>query len=96
MKRVIIICASLVAGAAASSGMTQDSKITAVTVYGDRALVRREMKLDAVSPEPSTIAEREKPGSLAWRIELKPDEKKTVEFAFSVSYPKGRELTGIE
>ncbi|HOE26836.1 MAG TPA: mucoidy inhibitor MuiA family protein [bacterium] len=52
--------------------------------------------LASASPEPSKIAEWETPGSLAWRLEPAPKEKKTVEFEFTVQYPKEREIEGLD
>jgi len=52
--------------------------------------------LVAATPEPVKIAEQEKPGMLSWKLTLAPGEKKVIEFEFSVSYPKDKDLSGIE
>ncbi|MCX6355496.1 MAG: mucoidy inhibitor MuiA family protein [Candidatus Aureabacteria bacterium] len=52
--------------------------------------------LVAATPEQVKIAEQEKPGALSWKIALAPGEKKVIEFEFSVSYPKDKDLSGIE
>lgn len=54
------------------------------------------VKLEEAAPEPVTIAEREKPGVLSWKLELDPGRKKTIEYEFSVSYPKEKEIDGLD
>lgn len=137
--------------AGAAPGMAVDSTIESVTVYEDRAMVRRvaelalekgeqvirfeglpaslmensvrasgrgsaavtistvtvldqlpvskepeiEVSLEKATPEPSGLREHEKPGVLSWKLELDPGERKTIEFAFSVSYPKEKEIEGL-
>jgi uncharacterized protein (TIGR02231 family) len=50
----------------------------------------------SATPEPVKIEEREKPGTLAWKLDLDPKEKKTIEFEFTVQYPKDRGIEGLE
>ncbi|MEI6633919.1 MAG: mucoidy inhibitor MuiA family protein [Chlamydiota bacterium] len=52
--------------------------------------------LGSATPEPVKIEEREKPGTLAWKLDLEPKEKKTIEFEFTVQYPKDRKIEGLE
>lgn len=52
--------------------------------------------LASAMPEPVKIEEREKPGTLAWKLDLAPREKKTIEFEFTVQYPKDRGIEGLE
>ena len=52
--------------------------------------------LASATPEPVKIEEREKPGTLAWKLDLEPKEKKTIEFEFTVQYPKDRKIEGLE
>ncbi|QWV99134.1 mucoidy inhibitor MuiA family protein [Geomonas nitrogeniifigens] len=45
------------------------------------------------SPKPSEYKED---GTLVWRVELAPAEKKKVSYDLVIEYPKGRELVGLE
>ncbi len=53
------------------------------------------VELDEAKPEPVVIEEKEKPGVLSWELTLKPGEKKTIEFEFTVEYPKDKEISGL-
>ncbi len=53
------------------------------------------VELDETVPEPVVIEDKEKPGVLSWELTLKPGEKKTIEFEFTVEYPKDKEISGL-
>jgi uncharacterized protein (TIGR02231 family) len=46
----------------------------------------------AFSDKPSSIDKDS--GKITWEIELKPKEKKVIEFGYSVEWPKGKEVVG--
>ncbi len=48
-----------------------------------------------ISPATVKIKDREEPGILSWKLELPPKGKKTVNFEFTVEYPKDKELSGL-
>lgn len=52
--------------------------------------------LEKAVPGTVTLPEWEKPGVLCWKLDVEPGEKKTIEFEFSVSFPKGKEIEGLD
>ena len=48
-----------------------------------------------VSPQPVEKPEKEMPGLLEWKLDVKPGEKRTIEFTVSVEYPLGEEPLGL-
>jgi uncharacterized protein (TIGR02231 family) len=52
--------------------------------------------LASATPEPAKVEGREGPGTLAWRLDLAPREKKTIEFEVAVRYPKEKAVAGLE
>ncbi|MDD5557742.1 MAG: mucoidy inhibitor MuiA family protein [bacterium] len=54
------------------------------------------VRLEGASPAPVTLEERERPGVLAWVLDLAPREAAKIEFGFSVSWPKDREIEGLD
>jgi uncharacterized protein (TIGR02231 family) len=52
--------------------------------------------LEKAVPGTVTLPEWEKPGALCWKLDVEPGEKKTIEFEFSVSFPKGKEIEGLD
>ncbi|MFH1037796.1 MAG: mucoidy inhibitor MuiA family protein [PVC group bacterium] len=53
------------------------------------------VELDKAAPEPVKIADREQPGILSWKLTVPAGGKKTIEFGFTVEYPKNKELSGL-
>ncbi|MCG3175712.1 MAG: hypothetical protein MOGMAGMI_00645 [Candidatus Omnitrophica bacterium] len=66
-----------------------------VSVYDQLPVSRNEevkSELSSASPQP---AERKDLGILRWELDLKPREKKSVEFQFEVSYPADKPVVGV-
>ena len=51
------------------------------------------VNLEDVEPKPS---ETKEDGTIVWKVDLAPGEKKKVAYDLVIEYPKGRELVGIE
>jgi len=51
------------------------------------------VNLEDASPKP---AETKEDGTLVWKVELAPGEKKKVSYDLVIEYPKGREVVGLE
>ena len=51
------------------------------------------VNLEDVAPKPT---ETKEDGTLVWKVDLAPGEKKKVAYDLVIEYPKGRELVGIE
>uniref|UniRef100_C6E6E0 Mucoidy inhibitor MuiA family protein n=1 Tax=Geobacter sp. (strain M21) TaxID=443144 RepID=C6E6E0_GEOSM len=51
------------------------------------------VKLEDAEPRPSSTKED---GTLEWKLNLAPGEKKKISYDIVIEYPKGRELAGIE
>jgi len=51
---------------------------------------------DIGTPDKPKEVTREEDGRLAWRLELKPGEKREIPFKFSVGYPADLNVTGLE
>ncbi|MBU5612432.1 mucoidy inhibitor MuiA family protein [Geomonas azotofigens] len=49
--------------------------------------------VEDASPKP---AETKEDGTIVWKVELAPSEKKRVSYELVIEYPKGRELVGLE
>lgn len=52
-----------------------------------------QVNLEDVAPKP---AETREDGTMVWKVELAPGEKKKVAYDLVIDYPKGRDLVGIE
>ena len=69
-----------------------------ITVY-DQIPVSRSpeitVELDRAVPDPVKIADKEQPGILSWELTVPIDGKKTIEFGYTVEYPKDKELSGL-
>jgi len=51
---------------------------------------------DIGTPDKPKEVTREEDGRLAWRLELKPGEKREIPLKFSVGYPADLNVTGLE
>lgn len=72
------------------------SRPVTVTVKDQQPLAGNaeiKVQLDDAAPKPS---ETKEDGTLVWKVELAPGEKKKVSYDLVIEYPKGRELVGLE
>ena len=58
---------------------------------------QNDIKVETVEVLPKPQAEdKDKPGLLCWRLDLKPKEKTKVTFGYKVDFPQGGQVSGLE
>ena len=86
--------------------VTNNKKTTEKVVFKDAVPVSRDEKIvvklltpadrDLGTKEAPKEISREEDGKLVWRLNLKPGEKRELPLKFSVEYPAGTSVTGVE
>ena len=86
--------------------ITNNRKTPEVVVFRESMPVSRNEKIEVklLAPDEADVGTKENPkevtreenGRLAWRLDLKPGEKREIPFKFSVDYPSEVNVTGLE
>jgi uncharacterized protein (TIGR02231 family) len=86
--------------------VTNNKKTPERVVFKDLLPLSRNEKIvvKLIGPDPKDVGSRDKPkeitleedGKMVWRIDLKPGEKREIQFKFSVEHPADVTVTGME
>ena len=86
--------------------LTNNKKTTERVVFKDLLPISRNEKIvvKLIGPDPKDVGTKDKPkevtleddGKMVWRLDVKPGEKREVQFKFSVDYPSDVTPTGLE
>jgi uncharacterized protein (TIGR02231 family) len=86
--------------------ITNNKKTTERVVCKDLLPISRNEKIivKLIGPDPKDVGTKDKPkevsleddGKMVWRIDLKPSEKREIQYKFSVEYPADVTPTGLE
>lgn len=86
--------------------ITNNKKLPERVVFREPLPVSRQEKIvvKLITPDEDSVGTKADPkevtrvedGRLEWRLDLKPGEKREIPLKFSVSYPAGLEVTGLE
>jgi len=86
--------------------VTNNKKTAEKVVFKDAVPVSRDEKIEVklLTPAERDLSTKEAPkeisreedGKLVWRLSLKPGEKRELPLRFSVEYPAGTPVTGVE
>jgi uncharacterized protein (TIGR02231 family) len=86
--------------------ITNNKKLPERVVFREPLPVSRQEKIvvKLITPDEDSVGTKAEPkevtrvedGRLEWRLDLKPGEKREIPLKFSVSYPAGLDVTGLE
>ena len=88
------------------TNVTNNKKTTERVVFKDLLPISRNEKIvvKLIGPDPRDVGTKDKPkevsleedGKMVWRLEVKPGEKRELQFKFSVDYPADVTPAGLE
>ncbi|MFT3868961.1 MAG: mucoidy inhibitor MuiA family protein [Nibricoccus sp.] len=86
--------------------VTNNKKTAERVVFKDLLPISRNEKIvvKLIGPDPKDVGTKDKPkevtleedGKMVWRLDLKPGEKREIQFKFSVEHPSDVTVTGLE